>query len=365
MRGHPEKQKSMFSYIDLEKRIASNHPLRSLRVLVDAILASMDEDFEKLYSAQGRPSIPPEYLLKAMLLQILFTIRSERQLVESIDYNLLYRWFVGLGMEDSVWDHASFSKNRDRLFNERIAEVFFTKVKLLAQWAELTSDEHFSVDGTLIESWASYKSFKPKASPESNDPDSPGNTRNPSVDFKGHKRCNDTHESTTDPESRLYKKSEGTAAKLCHMSHILTENRNGLVVGVATTQADGTAEREAGKKLLKKHINTRATVGADKGYDTKDFVATCREHGVTPHVAQKKKHSAIDGRTTSHQGYVMSIKKRKCIEEVFGWLKTVGGLRKTRHRGQEKLAGQAMLCYAAYNLVRIGSLAGWWNARHT
>ena len=361
MRGKPNQQRTMFSYVNIEARIPTQHPLRKLVVLVDVILASMDKEFEAIYSDNGRPSIPPEHLLKAMLLQILFTIRSERQLVESIDFNLLYRWFVGLGMDEPVWDHATFSKNRDRLFNEHITEVFFTRVKLLAQWGELTSDEHFSIDGTLIEAWASHKSFKSK---DNDELDSSDSGRNPSVDFKGQTRCNDTHTSTTDPEAKMYKKAEGKEAKLFHMSHILTENRNGLVMAVATTQANGTAERQAGKKLLRKHVKKGATLGADKGYDTKDFVASCRTLGITPHVAQKI-YSAIDNRTTRHDGYSISIKKRKCIEEVFGWLKTIGGLRKTRYIGQKKLAGHAMLCYATYNLVRIGSLSGWWNAQYT
>ena len=359
MRGKTIHQGAMFSYVSLEDRIPKNHPLRQLRLLVDAVLASMDKEFEAAYAQTGRPSVPPERLLKAMLLQILFTIRSERLLVESIDYNLLYRWFVGLAIDDPVWDHSTFSANRKRLFNEGLARVFFERVKGLADWRRLTSNEHFSVDGTLIDAWASHKSFRPK---DGDGPRPPG--RNPEVDFKGRSRANDTHVSTTDPEARLFKKAEGMASRLCHMSHVLMENRNGLVVDVAVTEANGRAERQAALKLLARHAKRGATVGADKGYDTADFVAGCRRLGVTPHVARKKTGSAIDGRTTRHAGYQTSLKVRKRIEEAFGWLKTVAGLRKTRLIGQAKLAGQALLCFAAYNLVRIGSLSGWWDAQH-
>lgn len=359
MRGKTIHQGAMFSYVSLEDRIPKSHPLRQLRLLVDAVLASMDKEFEAAYAQTGRPSVPPERLLKAMLLQILFTIRSERLLVESIDYNLLYRWFVGLAIDDPVWDHSTFSANRERLFNEGLARVFFERVKGLADWRRLTSSEHFSVDGTLIDAWASHKSFRPK---DGDGPRPPG--RNPEVDFKGRSRANDTHVSTTDPEARLFKKAEGMASRLCHMSHVLMENRNGLVVDVATTLATGKAERQAALKLLARHARRGATVGADKGYDTADFVAGCRRLGVTPHVARKKTGSAIDGRTTRHAGYQTSLKVRKRIEEAFGWLKTVAGLRKTRLIGQAKLAGQALLCFAAYNLVRIGSLSGWWDAQH-
>lgn len=358
MRGNPTNQGAMFSYVSLEDRIPKSHPLRKLRFLVDTVLATMDREFESVYAKTARPSVPPERLLKAMLLQILFTIRSERLLVESIDYNLLYRWFVGLAIDDPVWDHSTFSQNRDRLFNEDLARVFFEQVKALADWRRLTSSEHFSVDGTLIDAWASHKSFRPK---DGDGPSGPG--RNPEVDFKGQTRANDTHASTTDPDARLFKKSEGTASRLCHMSHLLMENRNGLVVDVATTDANGKAERQAALKLLAKHAKRGATVGADKGYDTADVVAGCKL-GVTPHVARKKIGSAIDGRTTRHAGYQTSLKVRKRIEEAFGWLKTVGGLRKTRLIGQAKLAGQALLCFATYNLVRIGSLSGWWNAQN-
>lgn len=359
MRGKTIEQGAMFSYVSLEDRIPKSHPLRKLRFLVDALLATMDKQFEAVYARTGRPSVPPERLLKAMLLQILFAIRSERLLVESIDYNLLYRWFVGLCIDEPVWDHSTFSANRDRLFNEGLARVFFERVKALADWQALTSSERFSVDGTLIDAWASHKRFRPK---REDTPRGPG--RNPEVDFKGQPRANDTHASSTDPHARLFKKAEGTASRLCHMGHVLMENRNGLIVDVAVTEANGRAERQAALKLLARHARRGATVGADKGYDTAEFVAGCRKLGVTPHVARKKTGSALDGRTTRHAGYQTSLKVRKRIEEAFGWLKTVGGLRKTRLIGRGKLAGQALLCFAAYNLVRMGSLFGGWDAQH-
>ena len=272
----------MFSYISLEERVPQAHPLRKLRAVVDALLSTMNREFEAVYARRGRPSVPPEMLLKALLLQILFSIRSERQLVEAINYNLLYRWFVGLNIEDKVWDHSTFSANRERLFNEDLARAFFERVKLSAQWGKLASDEHFSVDGTLIDAWASHKSFKRKDD-DSGTP--PG--RNPEVDFKGQERCNDTHESTTDADARLFKKSQGDKSRLCHMGHILMENRNGLIVDVEITHASGTAEREAALAMLERrgHRNKRATVGADKGYDSKAFIKGCRKLKVTPHVA--------------------------------------------------------------------------------
>jgi transposase len=351
----------MFSYVSLEERVPQKHPLRKLRALVDALLASMDKEFEAVYARRGRPSVPPEMLLKALLLQILFSIRSERQLVEAIDYNLLYRWFVGLNIEDPVWDHSTFSANRERLFNEGLARVFFERVKATAQWSRLMSDEHFSVDGTLIDAWASHKSFKRKDG-DSHTP--PG--RNPEVDFKGEQRSNDTHESTTDPDARLFKKSAGDKSRLCHMGHILMENRHGLVVEVEITQASGTAEREAALAMLKRRDKPgkRITLGADKGYDCQAFIEGCRRLKVTPHVAAKDRHSAVDGRVRRHATYRQSLKVRKRIEEAFAWIKTVGGLAKTKLIGRAKLAGQALLCFAAYNLVRIGSLSGWWDPHH-
>lgn len=292
-----------------------------------------------------------------MRLQILFTMHSERLLVERIDDNLLYRGFVGLAIDDPVWDHSTFSQNRKRLFNAGLARVCFERVRALGDWKRLTSSEHVRVDGTRIEAWALHKRFRPR---DDDGPMGPG--RNPEADFKGQPRAHDTHASSTDPEARLYKQSEGTASRLGYRSHLLMEKRNSLVGDVAITQATGKAERQAALALLARHAKRGATVGADKGYDTADFVASCRKLGVTPHVARRKTGSAIDGRTTRHAGYQTSLKIRKRIEEAFGWLQTVGGLRKTRLIGQAKLAGQALLCFAAYNLVRIGSLSGWWNA---
>ena len=351
----------MFSYISLEERVPVKHPLRKLRSVVDALLATMSAEFGAVYATGGRPSVPPEMLLKALLLQILFSIRSERLLVEAIDYNLLYRWFVGLNLEDKVWDHSTFSANRERLFNEDLARIFFERVKLTAGWTKLTSDEHFSVDGTLIDAWASHKSFQRK-----DDDSTPPQGRNPEVDFKGETRSNDTHASSTDSDARLYKKAQGDKSRLCHMGHILMENRNGLIVDVEVTHASGTAEREAALKMLgRRHgKHKRATVGADKGYDCKASIKGCRKLKVTPHVAAKAQHSAIDGRTKRHEGYKTSLKVRKRIEEAFGWMKTVGGLTKTKLIGQAKLTGQALMCFAAYNLVRMGSLGQWWDAHH-
>jgi transposase len=361
MRGNPDFQGARFSYISLEERVPAAHPLRKLRVVVDALLETMSSEFEAVYARRGRPSVPPEMLLKALLLQILFSVRSERQLVEAVNYNLLYRWFVGLNIEDKVWDHSTFSANRERLFNEDLARVFFERVKLSAQWGKLASDDHFSVDGTLIEAWASHKSFNRK---EDDSATPPG--RNPEVDFKGQERSNDTHASTTDADARLFKKAQGDKSRLCHRGHILMENRNGLIVDVEITHASGTAEREAALAMLGRRDkkNQQATVGADKGYDCKAFVKDCRKLKITPHVAAKDKYSAIDGRTKRHEGYKQSLRVRKRIEEAFGWIKTVGGLAKTKLIGQAKLTGQALLCFATYNLVRMGSLGGWWDAHH-
>ena len=361
MRGNPDFQGAMFSYISLEERVPAAHPLRKLRAVVDALLVTMSSEFEAVYARRGRPSVPPEMLLKALLLQILFSVRSERQLVEAVNYNLLYRWFVGLNIEDKVWDHSTFSANRERLFNEDLARVFFERVKLSAQWGKLASDDHFSVDGTLIEAWASHKSFKRKDDDSATPPG-----RNPEVDFKGQERSNDTHASTTDADARLFKKAQGDKSRLCHMGHILMENRNGLIVDIEITHASGTAERDAALAMLGRRDkkNQQATVGADKGYDCKAFVKGCRKLKVTPHVAAKDKYSAIDGRTKRHEGYKQSLRVRKRIEEAFGWIKTVGGLAKTKLIGQAKLTGQALLCFATYNLVRMGSLGGWWDAHH-
>ncbi|MDA8416632.1 MAG: IS5 family transposase [Betaproteobacteria bacterium] len=357
MRGADITQIDLFSYRTLEERIPASHPLRKLRLVVDAILGSMDGELDGLYADLGRVSIPPERLLRASLLQTLFSIRSERQLVAHIDYNLLYRWFVGLEMDEEVWNHSTFSANRDRLLNEAVARLFFRKVLALAEWQGLVSDEHFSVDGTLIEAWASMKSFVKK---DGTTPPPEGGGRNPTVVFKGETRSNDTHQSTTDPDARLYKKSEGDKSRLCYLGHALMENRNGLAVDVETTHASGTAEREAAKTMMIRSIRKgRSTLGADKGYDVHGFVQAVRDHGVSPHVAKKAKGSAVDGRTTRHPGYKTSLIIRKRIEEIFGWAKTVGGLRKARFTGLSKVRAQTTFTFAAYNLTRMAAILGW------
>jgi transposase len=342
----------MFSYVSLEKRVPRNHPLRDIRKMVDQALEKMHDAFAELYSHTGRPSIPPEYLLRASLLQVFYTVRSERLLMEQLNYNLLYRWFVGLSMDDTVWDHSVFSKNRDRLLNTEVVTLFFSSIRDQAKQKDLISDEHFTVDGTLLEAWASMKSFRPK---DDKDNDDPG--RNPTVDFKDQKRTNTSHASKTDPDARLYKKAKGQQAKLCYMGHALMENRNGLVVDTRVTVANGTAEREAALEMLSEVPgNHRITVGADKGYDTTDFVEHCRWWKTTAHVSKKKRGSAIDGRTTRHEGYRISLKIRKRVEEVFGWLKTIGCLGKLHHRGRERINAIFILGTAAYNLIRIRNL---------
>jgi transposase len=357
MRGDDRQQGAMFSYVSLERRVPVNHPLRSLRTMVDQALVELSPAFEGLYSRVGRPSIPPEKLLRALLLQVLYTIRSERMLMEQLDYNLLFRWFVGLGMDDVVWVPTVFSKNRDRLLEGDIAREFFARVLAQAKGRHLLSSEHFTVDGTLIEAWAGQKSFRAKDEPGDAPPDDPGN---PTVDFHGEKRSNATHQSTTDPESRLFKKGKGREAKLSYMGHVLMENRHGLVVDAELTQATGKAEREAALKMLEQLPKTgTVTVGADKGYDTRDFVAQARDLEVTPQVAQNTsgRRSAIDGRTTRHSGYTISQRIRKRVEEVFGWMKTVGLMRKTRHKGVERVGWIFVFAAAAYNLVRMRNLA--------
>jgi len=356
MRGSDNKQQKIFSYISVEERISDKHPVRFLRTTIDEILSELSADFDQLYSAGGRPSIPPEQLLRALLLQILYTVRSERQLMEQLNYNLLFRWFVGLNMDDPVWDPTTFSKNRDRFLDGDIASKFFSRVLGLAKEAQLLSNEHFSVDGTLLESWASHKSFVPKD--DENKPLPPGG-KDKEIDFHGEKRSNETHQSTTDPESRLFKKSKGSPAKLCYMGHAVIENRNGIVVTATTTQATGTAERDAAQEMVAKLSGSRRiTLGADKNYDTKDFVRALRELNVTPHVSQNNtnRKSAIDGRTINSPGYQISVRKRKRIEQVFGWLKTVGGFRKLRFVGLNKVDWMFQYALSAYNLVRIGNL---------
>jgi transposase len=323
--------------------------------MVNQALAELSGDFQAMYSREGRPSIPPEKLLRALLLQVLYTIRSERLLMEQLDYNLLFRWFVGLSMDDKVWNHSVFSKNRERFLRSDLAAAFFRRILEQAAAAGLLSDEHFTVDGTLIEAWASLKSFRPKDGP----PPEGGGGRNPAVDFHGDKRLNRTHASTTDPEARLFKKAKGKEAKLCFMGHVLMENRYGLVVSPRLTAATGTAEREAAVGLVEgvpgRH---RITVGADKAYDTREFVQALRALQAVPHVAQNcnGRKSAIDGRTTRHPGYAVSQRLRKRVEEIFGWMKTVGNLRKTRHRGQDRVGWVFTLTAAAYNLVRMRNL---------
>src|SRR5277367_3356418 len=358
MRGDDQQlQTGMFSYVALEDRIPADHPLRGVRKLVDTVLAAMSKEFDGLYWQVGRPSIAPERLLRALLLQVFYTVRSERQLMEQLDYNLLFRWFVGLSADDPVWDPTVFCKNRDRLLKGDIAAKFFTKVLNLAQVRQLLSSEHFSVDGTLIEAWASMKSFVPKdgSDPPAGKGQDGSGGRNAERDFHGEKRKNDTHSSTTDPDARLFRKGAGKEANLCHMGHLMTENRNGLIVDARVTEANGTAERKTALDMIKDNAKAGSTVGGDKNYDTAEFVAGCRKHGCTPHVSQNNtnRRSAIDGRTTRHPGYRISAVKRKRIEEPFGWIKTVGGLRKTRHRGRDLVEWFFVLTATAYNLVRI------------
>jgi transposase len=358
MRGDDRQQGAMFSYVSLEQRVPQGHPLRHIRKMVDQSLVELSEAFEGLYSRVGRPSIPPEKLLRALLLQVLYTVRSERMLMEQLDYNLLFRWFVGLGMDDAVWVPTVFTKNRDRLLEGDIAKQFLTRVLAQAEKLHLLSTEHFTVDGSLIEAWASQKSFQQKErAGDDSAPDDPGN---PMVDFHGEKRSNTTHQSTTDPEAQLFKKGKGREAKLSYMGHVLMENRHGLVVDAELTQATGTAEREAALKMLAQIPGSgRVTVGADKGYDTRDFVAQARDLVVTPHVAQNisRRKSAINGRTTRHPGYAISQRIRKRVEEVFGWMKTIGLMRKTRYQGVARVGWMFVFAAAAYNLVRMRNLA--------
>jgi transposase len=355
MRGPDIQQDSLFSTVSPEERVPKDHPLRPIRSMVDTALKELDQDFDALYADSGRDSIPPEKLLRAQLLMAFYTIRSERQLMEQINYNLLFRWFVGFSMDDTVWDHSTFTKNRDRLLDGEVAHLFFSQVLDQARAADLLSKEHFSVDGTMIEALASLKSYRPR---DEDKPPSDGG-RNPSIDFRGEKRSRDTHESKTDPDAYLYKKSGGTAAKLSYLGHILMENRNGLVTDAQVTQATGTAEREAAVAMAHALSGThRVTLGADKNYDTRNCVDDLRCANVTPHVAQNtsNRSSAIDGRTTRHPGYAASQRFRKRIEECFGWAKTIGGLRKSRFVGRDKLDFQFVLTMAAYNLVRMRNL---------
>lgn len=360
MRGSDKRSGSLFSYIDLEARVRSDHPLRRIRVFADAALEALSEDFSQLYSGMGRPSIAPEMLLRAMLLQAFYSIRSERQLMERLDFDLLFRWFVGLGLDDPAWDHSTFSKNRDRLLEGEIAAKFLAAVLAQPKVKRLLSTDHFSVDGTLIEAWASMKSFKPKVA-EGDDPPPPtSGGRNAEVYFKGQRRSNETHQSTTDPEARLYRKGSGMEARLSFIGHTLMENRSGLIVDACLTAADGHAERIAALSMIEPRADRpRAiTLGADKAYDAEDFVNELKSMNVRPHVAQNTngRRSAIDGRTTRHPGYAMSQKIRKRIEEGFGWIKTVGGQRKTRFKGKDRVGWAFTFAAAAYNLVRLPKL---------
>ena len=359
MRGEEQDRTTFFSYLRLEDRIPVDHPLRTIRELVDAALADLSPRFNKLYARDGRPSIPPERLLRALLLQPFYTVRSERQLMEQISYNLLFRWFVGLSIDDPVWDATTFCKNRDRLLDGDVARKFMASVLNLPQVRSLLSNEHFSVDGTLIEAWASMKSFVPKDDGGgSGKCGRSGGGRNAERNFHGEKRKNDTHSSTTDPDARLFRKGAGKEAKLCHMGHLMMENRNGLIVDARLTQANGTAERTTALAMIKDNAKPGSTVGGDKNYDTAEFVGGCRDRGCTPHVSQNNtnRRSAIDARTTRHPGYRLSTISRKRIEEPFGWMKTVGGLRKTRHRGRRLVEWFFVLTAAACNLVRIPKL---------
>lgn len=348
MRGEVDSQPVMFSYIDLESRIPRKHPIRKIRQIVDDALPELEVAFTQMYSDRGRPSIPPEQLIRALLLQIFFTIRSERQLMERIDYDLLFRWFVGLGMDDVVWNHSVFSKNRDRLMAYDVDELLFHAIKKQGYAKKLLSRDHFTVDGTLIEACASLKSFKPKHRDDDTDDDD---------NFHGQKRSNATHESTTDPDSRLYRKGLGKEAKLNYMGHVVTENRNGFIVESTVTEAGTSQEWDAAVEMLaEQSTSRRQTVGGDKGYDVGRFVEPCRELGFTPHVAARKRGSQIDGRTLSQVGYEISQRKRKRVEEPFGWMKTFGLMHKLRHRGREKVDWLFRFTSTAYNITRLKGL---------
>ena len=358
MRGEDERSGALFSYVDLEARVGRDHPLRTIRAIVNEGLAALAGEFCALYSSIGRPSIAPEKLLRAMLLQAFYSIRSERQLMERLEFDLLFRWFVGIGVDDAAWDHSVFSKNRDRLLEGDIAAKFMRAVLEQPRVKRLLSTDHFSVDGTLIEAWASMKSFKPKDG--SDEPPAERGGRNGEADFHGEKRSNDTHASTTDPEARLYRKGRGKEAKLCYIGHALMENRNGLVVDACLTPADGHAERIAALHMIEPRADrpNAITLGADKAYDAEDFINELRAMNATPHVAQNTsgRCSAIDGRTTRHAGYAVSQCIRKRIEEAFGWIKTIAGQEKTKFRGRERVGWAFTFAAAAYNLTRLPKL---------
>jgi len=354
MRGADERSGSLFSYIDLEWRVPADHPLRAIRVMVNAALAELDAEFTAMYAPIGRPSIPPEKLLRSSLLQAFYTIRSERQLMERLNFDLLFRWFVGLGIDDEVWDHSVFSKNRDRLLEAEISAKFLAAILTQSEVKRLLSDDHFSVDGTLVQAWASLKSFKPKSDGEQ---PPPADGRNEEVDFRGEKRSNRTHASTTDPDAMLYRKGPGMEARLCFIGHALMENRNGLFVRL--TKVSGHAERLAALDMIEPHADrpNAITLGGDKGFDAADFVMELRDINVTPHIAQNTtRRSAIDRRATRHSGYEVSQRIRKRVEEGFGWMKTIGGIGRMKYRGRERVAWTFTLAAAAYNLIRMPKL---------
>src|ERR1022692_4349528 len=360
MRGTDERSGSLFSYVDLEARVGRTHPLRSIRLIVNEALSALAGEFSSLYSPIGRPSIPPEKLLRAMLLQAFYSIRSERQLMERLEFDLLFRWFVGLGIDDGIWDHSVFSKNRDRLLEGEIAAKFMQAVLTQPNVRHLLSSDHFSVDGTLVEAWASMKSLKPRNVDRGSKPPASG-SRNEEVNFHGEKRSNQTHSSTSDPDAMLYRKGSGMEAKLCFIGHALMENRHGLFVDTRLTRVSGHAERLAAFDMIEPRADRpqAITLGGDKGFDAADFVMELREINVTPHIARNTtRRSAIDGRTTRHPGYTVSQRIRKRIEEGFGWMKTIAGLRKTKYRGLEKVAWAFTLAAAAYNLIRLPKLIG-------
>lgn len=357
MRSPDVQQLGMFSYVSVEARVPADHPIRKLRILADAILSELDSLLAERYAIGGRPSIAPERILRASLLQVVYSIRSERLLMEQMNYNLLFRWFVGLNVDEAVWDHSTFSFNRDRLFDEAIAQHFFEHTVLIGRMQELVSDEHFSVDGTLLEAWASHKSFRPKAGSGGDDDD-----------FHGQARSNDTHASTTDPDARLMRKGKGKEAKLSYLANTLMENRNGLIVGVDVRHASGTGERDGALDLLTvAGVRRGATLGADRGYDTADFVAALKLRGIKPHIARntKGRRSAIDARAARGTGYAVSLQVRKRIEQGFGWIKTIGGLDKLPMVSLPKVRGWVTWTFAAYNLIRLGGIHAWWNPSPT
>jgi transposase len=357
MRGADRQQSQMFSYLSPEQRVRNDHPLRAIRTMVEEVLRSLSPQFDRMYASEGRPSIAPEKLLRALVVQMLYSIRSERLLMDEIDYSILFRWFVGLNLDEEVWDATTFTKNRDRLLEADVAKQFLAHVVELAREKDFVSDEHFTADGTLLEAWASAKSFQPKGG-KSRPPDDRGN---PTVNFRGEQRSNETHESKTDPEAKLARKSDGKESKLSYSANLLVENRNGLIVDATAWEANGTAERDTALLMLEQIPGDgRITVGGDKGFDTRDFVAECRHMNVTPHVAQnngRRGGSAIDERTTRHESYRISQRKRKRIEECFGWLKTIALLRKVHHRGLDKVDWVFAFACATYNLVRLRNLS--------